>query len=241
MTAIHASWAQCNQFGISLKATPLLTSPAVRTPIEQAKDAEFDEAATLERALSGEPRALRTIVQFITPAVQLGVGRVLVVHGRHSHRRNVREETRDLSQEIFAQLFANSARILRNWSPQAGASLRTYVRMVAERRAISILRSSRRNPWTEDPTDHCQLEPMLRNHALTERQLAAAQIVQRGLATVRENQTERGREIFRLLIEEDRTVEEVQSETGLKRNAVYQWRRRLTQELRRVITELMEE
>ena len=80
------------------------------------------------------------------------MARVLLRRESAGLGRDVRQELEDIAQEVFAALFADGARLLKMWSPERGLSLANFVGLLAEREAISILRSGRRSPWTEDPT-----------------------------------------------------------------------------------------
>src|SRR5258707_14864714 len=89
----------------------------------------------------------------LTPVIHAGVARTLLARrSLLAGGRNVREEVKDLSQDVFLALFADDARVLRSWQPERGLSLENFVGLVAERLAVSILRSQRRSPWSSDPT-----------------------------------------------------------------------------------------
>src|SRR5687767_4627167 len=105
----------------------------------------------VEQALARRPEAARRLVDLLCPVVQARVARVLQRAGRASGR-NTRQEVDDMTQEVFATLFDDGGKALRAWQPDRGLSLQNFVGLIAERTAVSILRSGRRSPWTEDPT-----------------------------------------------------------------------------------------
>lgn len=197
-----------------------------------------DEAALLGEALAGDRVALRRLVQHLTPTVQAKVARALLAQGRCSHQRNVREEVRDLSQEIFALLFEDDAHILRTFDPARGVSLRGFVGVVAARRAISHLRSSRRNPWTEDPTDCVDLDHLRASRRDADRQVVARELLDKATAKVRGGLSERGEQMFELIVVQDASNDEIKEATGMSTDAVYQWRSRLMKAMRSTLRDL---
>jgi DNA-directed RNA polymerase specialized sigma24 family protein len=194
--------------------------------------ATLDEAALLQRALAGHPPALRELVAHLTPTVQAKVARALLSGGRNSHQRNIREEVRDLSQDIFAVLFDDNAHVLRSWDSDRGIPLRGFVGVVAQRRAISALRTSRRNPWTEDPTDCTDLDHLRSSTRHPDRQLIARELLDKAIAKVRANLSPRGITLFTMIIADDATNAEIMQATELSADSVYQWRSRLMKALR---------
>ncbi len=104
------------------------------------------------RALAGEEVACRALVDALTPVFQQEAARALR-HSGQSTGRNLRQEVTDLTQEIFLSLFERDARALREWRPDGGRGLLTYLRVFARYQAVSLMRTQRRNPYTERPTD----------------------------------------------------------------------------------------
>ena len=80
------------------------------------------DRSLLERVLAGDAASSRALVAALLPVVQARVARVLV-RRRGGSGRDVRQEVEDLSQEVFAILFADGARVLRAWDPSRGLSL----------------------------------------------------------------------------------------------------------------------
>src|SRR5207253_11410064 len=96
--------------------------------------------------------AVRELIAAVAPVVQARVARAAL--RRRSTReqgRDVREEVRDLSQEIFAALFDDDARALRAWRPTGGLSLANYVGLIVEHQVANIFRSGKRRPWSDAP------------------------------------------------------------------------------------------
>src|SRR5262245_35497898 len=105
----------------------------------------------VDRAISREPDAVRELVVELTPVIQVRVARALgrspMIRGQS---RGVAQEVEDFTQEVFLAIFDHDARVLRAWEPGRGASLGTFIGMVAEHQVASILRSGRRAPYRQD-------------------------------------------------------------------------------------------
>lgn len=183
-------------------------------------------------ALAGDPGAVRRLVARLSPVVHARITRVLLAHGRCSSRRNLREEAKDLGQEIFAVLFSRDGKVLRSWSPDLGLSLENFVGMVARRRSISVIRTARRNPWMEDPTDCADFDWLAQGTPPEEARVIARDLLRQTIGAVEDELSDQGRLMMRLIIHEDRSNDEIAEETGLSRDAIYQWRSRLLKALR---------
>lgn len=196
----------------------------------------------LALALAGDAGAVRTLVAAMTPIVQARVARVLLRRESAGRGRDVRQELEDLAQEVFAALFAERGRLLRLWSPERGLSLTNFVGLLAEREAISILRSGRRSPWTEDPTEAEDLSE--RAGATTggvDAQLASRQLLERLLDRLRAQLSPKGLQLFVWLLVEQQPVEDVCRLADMKPDAVYAWRSRLGKLLRTLAAEISTE
>lgn len=194
--------------------------------------------ADLERALT-DPSELEDLVARLTPVIQARVARSLFRRNQ-VRTRSVRQEVEDLSQEVFVTLFANDAKVLRSWDPDRGLSLANFVGFVAERQVASILRTGKRNPWQEDPTLTEELDdadPAAGPHDAT----VSRQILRRLLDRLEEQLSPLGRQLFDLIYLKERSVAEVEGQTGLGSDAVYAWRSRLRRLARRNLCELMSE
>jgi DNA-directed RNA polymerase specialized sigma24 family protein len=103
-----------------------------------------ETADLIRRALTGDPTALTELVAVLTPVIQARVARTLLAR-RHrlACGRDVRQEVEDLSQDVFLTLFSRDSRVLRDWQPERGLSLESFVGLVAERQVLSFLRSGR--------------------------------------------------------------------------------------------------
>ncbi|HEX4953752.1 MAG TPA: sigma-70 family RNA polymerase sigma factor [Thermoanaerobaculia bacterium] len=190
-------------------------------------------------ALAGDPEALRHLVQGLTPVIQARVARVLLRSVVATTGRNVRQEVEDLTQEVFLTLFDNESRVLASWQPERGLSLANFVGLVAERQAISILRSGKRSPWKEDPTFADELDEP--DPARGPEEVAASrQELGQLLDRLREALSPLGWQLFELLFVEELPLPAVAERTGLSADAIYAWRSRLRKLAQRLAGETSE-
>lgn len=186
----------------------------------------------IEHALGGDVTAVRLLISHLTPVIQARVARGLLRRQGQAGGRVLRQELEDLSQEVFCALFADGGRVLKSWQPDRGASLANFVGLVAERQVASILRSGKRSPWTEDPTEGADLDRALGATESAEVKIESKQLLQRLLDLLRAKLSPQGLQIFYSLYVEQRSVAEVQAEYGLSADAVYAWRSRLGKQVR---------
>ncbi len=194
----------------------------------------MDDATLVEKALAGDARAVRSLVDRLTPVIQARVARGLLRRSASAAGRDVRQEVEDLAQEVFVALFAQGGRVLRTWSPSKGLSLRNFVGLVAERQTASILRSGKRSPWTEDPTESPDLDRAGGTDQETERRVISRDLLATVVGLLRTELSPKGLHLFELLMLEQRTVADVCAATGMKTDAVYAWRSRLAKRVRQI-------
>jgi len=190
----------------------------------------------LSRALDGDGELLREFILAWMPIVQVRVARVLI---RHARSRDVQQEVADMTQDVFAEMFADDAKVLRSWDQERGLSLDNFVGLVAERRAGRILRTLRRSPWAESPEDPMGAELDLLDVDPT-LALESKDFLETLYHHVKAVLSPRGLELFDLLIVQQEPIEAVCASTGMTTDAVYAWRSRLTKVARTLGAELMQ-
>lgn len=198
-------------------------------------NARAADARLLSSALAGDRAQLKVLLDRLTPIVQARVARCLL---RAGQARDVRRDVEDLTQDALVELFANDAHILHAWRDDAGLSLNNYVGLVTERRTISALRSSRRNPWREQQGEEDAPEALDTAPAV-ERRVLAGDLLERMLMRLRESLTPLGFHLFDLLYVQELDTPQVCAATELSPEAVYAWRSRLRRAARQVHAELM--
>ena len=192
----------------------------------------------LQRALQGDRAAVRTVVDALTPTIQARVARTLIRRRPLGPARDIHQEVEDLCQQVFVALFADGARPLRAWNPGRGLPLASFVGLIAEHEVNSVLRSQRRNPWTDDPTEAEQLDGPT-NEGGPERTAASREVLQKVLTRLRETLSDRGMQMFYWLYVDGRTVEDICQMADMKPDAVYAWRSRLGKQARQLAKEAM--
>ncbi|MCA9598888.1 MAG: sigma-70 family RNA polymerase sigma factor [Myxococcales bacterium] len=194
----------------------------------------------LDRTLAGGSGAARALITELTPVVQARVARGLMRSAARTRGRDVRQELEDLTQEVFAALFADDARALRSWDPTRGLSLENFVGLVAERQVASILRSGKRSPWIEDPEDDRTLEESL-GSIVPERILESRDLLERLLDGVRARLSPRGLDLFYRLCVREEAVETIAEQCKMTPDSIYAWRSRLRRTVRDLAAELAAE
>jgi RNA polymerase sigma-70 factor (ECF subfamily) len=198
-----------------------------------------DVEQTLKRALDRDAAALRDLVDFLGPVVRQRVARALHRRGGAA-RQGAAQQLDDLVQETFVALFADDARPLRAFDPSRGVPLTEFVGMIAEHQVASILRSGRRNPWTEEPMAADTMERVTGAGGAPpiESIVATRQILDQLMVAIRAELTPRGLELFEMLYVESQAVEHVSAKTGMSMDAVYAWRSRLGKLVRQLANDL---
>jgi DNA-directed RNA polymerase specialized sigma24 family protein len=187
---------------------------------------------------SGDPMLVREFVLEWIPLVQARVARTLVRHREFS--RDTRQEVEDVTQEVFATMFADGSKALRAWNPDRGLSLRNFIGLLAERHTITIVRSLRRSPWTESPSDTGELDEHMGEDVDQAEAVESKDFLRTLFQEVEEVLTPRGLELFERLLVYEESIDEVCASTGMSTDAVYAWRSRLIKVARTLGTELMQ-
>ncbi len=194
------------------------------------------DVGRLQQALASGHEALPELVSRWTPIIQARVVRVLRRRARGVGDR-VFQEVEELVQQVFVTLFDKQAAALRAWHPKRGLSLDNWVGLIAEQQVLALLRTRKRNPWTEEPTlteelDRTSPEPSPEHAALSR------DVLDNLLDRMRERLSPLGWRLFCLLYLQEEDVAAAARSSGLTTTAVYGWRsrlRRLAQELRDVL------
>jgi RNA polymerase sigma-70 factor (ECF subfamily) len=200
-------------------------------------DAEAEQAR-VEAALAGDAAAMAALVRALRPVVQGEVAAALDRRAGAARGRDHRQELADMMQEIFLALVVGSEPKLRHWEPARGLSLKGFVRMVARQEVSVVLRSGRRSPWREDPTESDALETAAPRSGGHDRRIESRESLCRLVDALRASTDTRGMLLFERLYLEGAEVEAVCAEFGMKRDAVYAWRARLKRKLGQLREEL---
>lgn len=197
------------------------------------------DAAFLQLALSGRPDYLPSLVERWTPVIQARVVRVLKRQGYAGSPR-IQQEVEEFVQQVFVSLFESRGEALRAWRPERGLSLDNWVGLIAERQVLSLVRTRKRNPWTEEPVVVAELDSASEKPD-PEDQALHRNLLSRLLDLLQERLSPLGWRLFQLLFLHELGVEETAQQTGLTTAAIYAWRSRLRQLARTLRGELLSE
>ncbi len=189
-------------------------------------------------ALAGDASALGRVVDHLMPVVHARVTRVLYRYAGSARGRDIRQEADDMVQEVFLALFDKDGKVLRSWDPARGMSLANFVGLVAQRTALQVMRSGRRNPWTEDPTLAETLDVEPARDAPADRRVGARQAFDVLLDRLGERLSPLGMSLFQELLVRQRGVVEVAEARGMSTAAVYAWQGRLKKLVRGLASEV---
>lgn len=176
------------------------------------------------------------LVKRLTPVIQARVARCLL-RSSAGRSRNARQEVADLTQDTFRMLFEDDCKVLLRWDPAAGLGLDNFVGLVAKRHALSVLRSKRRSPWSDDPVE--DLDRLSASGPSAESIVATQQVLTTVIAELETELSPKGLLLFQRLFVDEADVQAVCTELNMSRDAVYAWRSRLGKVIRQKVTALM--
>jgi RNA polymerase sigma-70 factor (ECF subfamily) len=195
-------------------------------------------ATLLERFLAGDRHALRALLDGLAPVIQARAARALA-RRKGASGRDPRQDLHDMVQEVFLALLDRDARALRAWQRDRGLSLENFVGMLAEQQVAAILRTGRRSPWTDDPTETGALETHVGVADGDLDMIVSRELLQGVLARLREELTPRMLHLFYCLWVDELDVATICEQTGMQREAVYMARSRITHRARAIAEELL--
>lgn len=198
--------------------------------------ASLSDAELVARVRKGDRDAAEALVERLMPVVQKRVAWVL--SRRPSARRTSRQDVLDHAQDVFVRLLEPQSKVLEAWDPARGASLATFVGLVAERQVLSTLRSGRRGAWREDPTLDGEAPVLVDDGPDLEARTWSRDLLERLLDHLEEELTPRGRQLFVALYVEEAEPEAVAEQLGMSLNALYSWRSRFKARIQEVARSL---
>jgi DNA-directed RNA polymerase specialized sigma24 family protein len=204
----------------------------------EALDSTDGSLELVQRALRGEVAASRALVLQLTPIVQRRVAVAWASCGAPGGRPVSRSDVLDLTQQVLLLLFEREGRVLRSWDPERGLSLRGFVGLVAEREALTLLRTGRRSAWAETPTSDDVLDQAPAPGV--EPRLSARDELSRIWEALECRLSPRGLALFRALLVDELPIEEVALRFGMSTGALYTFRSRLREQVQRLRGELAE-
>jgi RNA polymerase sigma-70 factor (ECF subfamily) len=194
----------------------------------------------VNKALAGDTRARRRLVDVLQPAIQGRVVQELFRRRALALRRDVRQEVDDMTQQVFVSLLEDGGRALRAWSPARGLSLVDFVGLLTARQVASILRSGRRSPWKEDSAAEDVFRAIAAADPGPEVLAAARDLGETIIERLRDELSPKGLALFELIFVREAETQEVAEAYGMSMESVYAWRSRIGRLTRRIAEELQE-
>jgi DNA-directed RNA polymerase specialized sigma24 family protein len=182
---------------------------------------ESSDMNLVRRLLQGDSGARKTMIERLQPTVRQRVSRVLERRGTISAY-----DASDLLQDVMILLLERQDRILGSWDPSRGLSLDSFVGLVAQRTASTILRSGRKAGWAEEPTDLLGLHVEM-DLETPERYVAQKQEIELILGRVRARLSVRGVLMMDALLESPEAIEQMRQRLKMSSAAVHSFRSRL--------------
>ncbi|MFT3768587.1 MAG: sigma-70 family RNA polymerase sigma factor [Minicystis sp.] len=188
-------------------------------------------------ALAGDAAAVRGLVADLTPVIQASAARALLRRRAFAKGNDVRQLLDDMVQDVFVELFRDGGKLLRAWDPARGKGLHGFVALVAEQRVGAVLRSRRRNPWSEDLAVDGDDADEPAGPTDPERRIASRQEIAKLFERAHAELTPLGRDLFQRLIVEEEPIAQVAEAMSMSTSAVQAWSSRL----KRLLAKLWDE
>ena len=180
------------------------------------------ERILLNEALGGDPHAVRALIRYLEPKLLLRANALL----RHRGPGGSRREAMDLVQAAWRDLIADGWQALRRWDPERGVGLLGYVGVVATHRMISELRRAGR-ARAENPVAGDELDDFASLCDDLEDKVANREYIELVVHELRSELTRQGDQAFEVLYLEGLSIDEAIAKTGLSRDSLYSYRRRI--------------
>ena len=182
-----------------------------------------EDRALIDRALGGDQRSVALLIDRIMPAMRAAVRQGLRRRGGscNAHQGD------DLVQEAWVRLVREDGRRLREYQPERGASLATYVALIASSEATDVLdreRARKRGGGAE--ADDWE------SHALPSdddpESVLLGKELESGLARhLEEGLPARGRLVFRFLYGDGLSAPDTARAMNVSTQVVYNWQHRI--------------
>lgn len=172
----------------------------------------------------------RALIEALSPVIRRSVTRRL--RRRSGGCRSVEQEVDDMVQTVLLAVFAERGGALEAWDPARGVDLPAFVALVAAREVDSLLRSRRRNPWTEEPVLAEALDAAPVSRVDPETQAGSRRMLSTVAAHMRARTSPLGFTIFEMLFLQGREPQDIAAAVGLRVAAVHTWKCRLSRAAR---------
>ncbi len=179
----------------------------------------------VQRALDSDRRALTQLVRALMPVIRVEVGVALLRRARPKGR-DPRQDVEDFSQSVLLHLLAQDGKLLRQWDPQRGRSLASFVRLITRQRVSRTLQGHKGTPWSDEPTELQDFEKLAPEPHREDRKLESRDQLRVLLERLRARLSPRGLSLFHSIYVEERPIAEVAESFGMTRGAIDAWNSR---------------
>jgi RNA polymerase sigma-70 factor (ECF subfamily) len=143
-----------------------------------------------------------------------------------------------MTQEVFVSLLENDGRALRAWREDRKLSFENFIGLLADRQVVTILRTGKRSPWTEEPTESEALEGYLGEQSGEVSAIASRELLAGVLDRLREELSVKMLRLFQAIWIDEIPIPKVCEELGMQAEAVYTARSRIAKRARAIAAEL---
>ncbi len=224
-------------------------APVFRRDSERPQISGEQALRAIERlaaAPRGEPGARQRLIDQLSPDLVTALSPIIrasvirEVRRRTGARYPVEQETEDMVQAVLLTLFVGESSALAAWDPHhdSGLSLEGFVSFIAARQVDTILRSRRKNPWTEEAVRTETFDEAPISRAGPETVTGSRNMLLMVAGRLRARVSPLGMKVFDLLFLQDRSPDRVGAALGLRTPAVHTWRSRLSRAAREIVGEL---
>ena len=227
-TRIHKSMKK----NIRLLSPPINLTQSLNQNRQQILSPEL-----VDQVIAGNRAAIRLLIENLTPVIQLAVVHILKRCTQSYQHNHIHLEVTDYCQEIFILIFKNNSKILRDWNPDKGMNLKSYISLITKRRVISSLRNIKFTQSLDDDTIDTNIDSFLKTPD-EESQFINRHLLYRIIKSLKNEISSFGYEIFVQIFLYGYSAEEVASKMNLTKNSVYVWKNRLKAQAKNISVQL---
>ena len=200
----------------------------------------------LRRTPRGVPQVRQRLIDQLSPELIMALSPIIrasvtrEMRRRAGTRRAFEQEVEDMVQTVLLALFTREGSAIEAWDPDRsrGLGLEGFVSLVAARQVDTLLRSRRRNPWTEEAVVSEAFDESPVSRAGPETLAGSRHTLFMVAARLRARVSPLGIKVFEMLFLQDRSPEDVGAALGLRTPAVHTWKSRLSRAAREISAEL---
>ncbi len=198
-----------------------IASESCDAEVEPVNDVHRD-AKLVEAALIGDRVAKNTLVEKLSPVISNCIRRLNIRNTTHLY------EAHDFVQEIWARLFVDNGRLLKQYDSSRGVSLKSYISMVIKREIRNQIQKERALKRGMDVTVNLEetLDPQ-RDEETPEKFLEARELAARLDQQLKGILSDRGMDVLHKSFLKGTEPSEIAKELNVSVQVVYNWMHRI--------------